>query len=88
MDECQPIRQFSLALTLFLDSVASTLSPGDTQKPLHIVSSVVPNFSLSRPGLVEPDGDSGGSGGAVSGVLAQEAYTVVVLRPSCSSARD
>lgn len=49
---------------------------------------MIPNFSFSRPGLIELGGGSRGSGGCVSGVLAQEAYTVVVLSPSCSSVID
>jgi hypothetical protein len=69
MDECQPIRQFSLASTLFLGSVALPVSPGDTQKPLHVVWF---QNSLFRPGFIELVGGSGGSGGGVSGVLAQE----------------
>lgn len=87
MDECQPIRQFSLTSTLFLDSVALPLSLGDTQKPLHIVSGVIPEFSLSRPGLIELGVGSRGSGiDGASGVLVQEAYNV--LSPSWFSVRD
>lgn len=84
MDECQPIRQFSLASTLFLDSVALPLSLGDIQKLLHIACT---HFSLFRPGLIELGGGGRGSGGGVSGVLAQETYAVVVLSLSCSSVR-
>lgn len=59
MDGCQPIRQFSLALALFSASVALLLSPDDTQKPLHTVSSVVPEFSLFEPGLIALGGGGG-----------------------------
>lgn len=61
MDGCQPIRQFSLALALFSASVALLLNPDDTQKPLHTVSSVVPEFSLFEPGLIALGGGGVGS---------------------------
>lgn len=61
MDGCQPIRQFSLASALFSASVALLLSPDDTQKPLHTVSSVVPEFSLFELGLIALGGGGVGS---------------------------
>lgn len=69
IDGCQPIRQFSLASALFSASVALLLSPNDTQKPLHRVSSVVPDFSLFGPGLIALGGGGGGGVGSLHWVV-------------------